>query len=451
VLQCHGRDITIKNSKTKRNILLVLPIHYKFHGKSTYDVKIGSLTKTSSRNPEFVVHTNDHTLIFVGKYVAIQSKLFTMDCQMTKKQQNLMAEFYDKALVFTAENVTRVPRVIESGEVVAGAAPVPDHDSVDLTGGSQNDIQLTSSSQDSVVKYSESEYITQFGCSREAELSCSKGGLLSRSISRTGSIPSSQMDTSIDLDDSPTVASAHTSVQRTNSRGSMRASASKIVSYVEGSDDDFDDLEDDLETFEHSYKDDSFYFGEARLASVSANANANANGPAESKSGRGAAAKAKATSSTPRKRKIDADESGTSSVKTTPASKAVKAQKDKTSSTKTSATKKSTTSSAKKAVAAKTTVRDTGSDSEDVSTDVGSDDEAWEGIPRSQSKNKATKVKTQAKAHSPVRSSSTSVSTTVPRRASRGNVKCAQQVIDLDSSSEDDNDDDDDDDDFEFK
>jgi hypothetical protein len=445
VLQCHGRDITIKNSKTKRNILLVLPIHYKFHGKSTYDVKIGSLMKTSSRNPEFVVHTNDHTLIFVGKYVAIQSKLFTMDCQMTKKQQNLMAEFYDKALVFTAENVTRVPRVIESGEEVAGAMPVSDHDSIDLTGGSQSDIQLASSSQDSVVKYSESEYITQFGCSREAELSCSKGGLLCRSISRTGSIPNSQTDTSMDLDDSPTVASAHSSVRRTNSRGRMRASASKIVSYVEASDDDNDDLEDDLETFEHSYKEDSFDFGEARLTSASANASA------ESKSGRGAAAKAKATSSTPRKRKIDADESGISSVKTTPASKAAKAQKDKTSSTKTSATKKSTTSSAKKAVAAKATARDTGSDSEDIPTDVGSDDEAWEGMPRSQSKNKATKTKTQAKACSPARGSTTSA----PRRLSRSNVKCAQQqVIDLGSSSEDDNDndsDDDDDDDFEFK
>jgi len=398
VLQCHGRDISIKTNKTKRNILLILPMHYKFHGKSSYDVQIGSLTKTSTRNPEFVVQTAEHQLVFVGKYVAIKSKLFIIDCQMTKKQQNLLAEFYDKALVFTTENMnkTALSDAERSNSVDAEFMDL----TVDPTDHKPTNAAASSSQNSSTIV--ESEYISQLGCSREAEMSCSKGGM-ARSVSgRTGSIQGSmsQLDTSVEMSQSQSPV-----MKRTTSR-SGRSSAKKTVSYVENS-----DVEEDMEEeFEHSYKDSFGYDENEPVVEV------------ESK-----------TTSAQKKRKAS------ETTATTPTVKASKTTKSSASKTPLSLTKKTPTSTAR---SAKKRVKKAVEDDEDVPTDVGSDDDDddddddWDRDDR-----KGTGRKKSITCSTSTINSSAVVSAS--KRPCR-NKSTVSQIIELSTSDEDD-------DDFEFE
>ena len=54
VFRCHGRDISIKSSKTKKSALVVLPIQFAIASTPNVDVQIGSIIKSSTKHPEFV-------------------------------------------------------------------------------------------------------------------------------------------------------------------------------------------------------------------------------------------------------------------------------------------------------------------------------------------------------------------------------------------------------------
>lgn len=491
MLQCHGRDITIKTSKTKRNILLILPVHYKFHGKSTYDVQIGALAKTSTRHPEYIIRTSQHKLVFVGKYVAIKSKLFLLDCQMTKKQQNLLAEFYDKALVFTAENMTKellLQPLIDKTTAATAAENdrCADDDVLDLTGvdivttsGGDDDVsgfQASQLSQSGALRTSastvttstacteiipDSEYITHLGCSRLAELDCYGSGRghtgMSRTISgRTGSIQSapsmSQLDTSVDMSisESPSAPVARRSTI-TSSRSS-RAAAKKPVSYVDNSEDDEDEEEEeDEEEFAHSYRDEfECNFDSSPInAKSKAGVGATCRSAGKTKTPTGSP-KAAATGSSKKRKAAATETEGDDDVeivakKITPAKTAAKATPAKAASPS-KATIKSTPKSATKSVAktVKRSVILADSDDDDEPTDVGSgddenDDEDWDRSQNSKRKKASVPVPTAP----PV-----SVSKRPVRNASK-NI----QIIDLNTSEDenDDNGDADDDDEFEFR
>ncbi len=239
--------------------MVILPIQFCFEKSISFDLQIGSLAKTSTKTPEFIINTGGRRFVFLGKYVAIQSKFFTVDCQMTKKQQNILAEFYDKALVFTANDV----RISENDKVDAcGSNGVGSPSTADGPLFSLPDAD-TEALPATAFPAPTTEFISHFGCSKLADKNIGKSvaGRTNSLGGRSTSVPNSQSglagtgtgtgtragaevaDVSVDVDVDLDLTQQSQQSPQVQKRRVTARSASKVLSYAEGEDSSDCDLD----------------------------------------------------------------------------------------------------------------------------------------------------------------------------------------------------------------
>lgn len=100
IIACSGKDIVLRSGlKVNKRIMLILPLQFDF--LPTTEGTLCHLEEMKSNCPRLVFQLSEgKTAVCEGKWVRIKSKLLAVHCKLSKKQQCLLSDLYDRALVF---------------------------------------------------------------------------------------------------------------------------------------------------------------------------------------------------------------------------------------------------------------------------------------------------------------------------------------------------------------